>query len=164
MEQSEEILSGFILELRRGTIILTVLSQLSQPKYGYAPVQYLSERGIPVEANTLYPLLRRLEKQGILESRWETSGAKPRKYYGLTGQGKEIYRGLKGQWHKLSSTVKGILRKRERESASRTKKAARDFPFRVHGRNDFWGAGYHSVCIFSGPDGGIFSAGRRPVF
>ena len=82
VSEQEDLLSGLVLELRRGTIVLCVLNQLEKPMYGYALVQNLSEKEIPVEANTLYPLLRRLEKQGLLKSEWEISGgSKPRKYY-----------------------------------------------------------------------------------
>lgn len=100
MSQKEEIVSGLTMELRRGTIVLCVLSQLKEPTYGYSLVNVLSENGIPMETNTLYPLLRRLEKQGLLQSSWETSGAKPRKYYVITDFGREVYDELKEQWQK----------------------------------------------------------------
>ena len=64
----DEIISGLILELRRGTLILLVLNQLQKPKYGYNLVKELKEHDIPIEANTLYPLMRRLESQGLLKS------------------------------------------------------------------------------------------------
>ncbi|WP_312645174.1 PadR family transcriptional regulator [Hydrogenoanaerobacterium sp.] len=96
--EKEEILSGLIMELRRGTIVLCVLSQLQEPMYGYNLVNVLSGKGIAVEANTLYPLLRRLEAQGLLKSTWETSGAKPRKYYSTTAMGDEIFANLKKHW------------------------------------------------------------------
>ena len=73
----EETLAGLLMELRRGTIVLCVLSQLKQPRYGYDLVKILGRHHMPVEANTLYPLLRRLEGQGLLQSSWETGGAKP---------------------------------------------------------------------------------------
>ena len=81
MDEKNELLLNFILELRRGTLVLSVLSRMAEPKYGYALVQSLEKEGMRIDANTLYPLLRRLEKQGLLESVWETGGAKPRKYY-----------------------------------------------------------------------------------
>ena len=102
MGQNEEIVSGLTMELRRGTIVLCVLSQLNEPTYGYSLVNVLSGSGIPMETNTLYPLLRRLEKQGLLQSSWETGGAKPRKYYVITDFGREVYEELKRQW-KLST-------------------------------------------------------------
>ena len=96
----EEVLSGLLMELRRGTIVLSVLSQLSEPRYGYSLVTILTEYGMPVETNTLYPLLRRLEGQGLLISEWNTEESKPRKYYCITPEGKEVYEKLKKQWRR----------------------------------------------------------------
>ena len=79
MGEEKDLLSALLLELRRGTLTISVLSQMKEPKYGYALVQSLEEKGIAMDPNTLYPLLRRLEGQGLLESQWETGGAKPRK-------------------------------------------------------------------------------------
>ena len=76
--------------------------------YGYHLVSTLAQKGIPVEAGTLYPLLRRLEGQGLLHSVWETDGAKPRKYYSLTPEGAVVYRQLQEQWKQLSHSVEEI--------------------------------------------------------
>lgn len=100
-----EIISGFLGELRRGTVILCVLANLNEPTYGYGLIEKLTDTGISIEANTLYPLLRRLEGQGLLQSSWNTDGAKPRKYYNLTDFGKEVLTELKKHWH---STVKNM--------------------------------------------------------
>ena len=105
----DEIVSGLILELRRGTLILLVLSQLREPKYGYHLVKALQENGIPIEANTLYPLMRRLEAQGLLQSEWETSEAKPRKYYSLTEDGKVVLEKTKVHWKQFSADVNRLL-------------------------------------------------------
>ncbi len=105
----DEIVSGLILELRRGTLILLVLSQLREPKYGYHLVKVLQENGIPIEANTLYPLMRRLEAQGLLQSEWETSEAKPRKYYSLTEDGKVVLEKTKVHWKQFSADVNRLL-------------------------------------------------------
>ena len=78
--EEKDLLSSLLLELRRGTLTISVLSQMKEPKYGYALVQSLEEKGIAIDPNTLYPLLRRLEIQGLLEGRWDTGGAKPSKY------------------------------------------------------------------------------------
>ena len=86
MGEEKDLLSSLLLELRRGTLTISVLSQMKEPKYGYALVQSLEEKGVAIDPNTLYPLLRRLENQGLLESKWETGGAKPRKYYQRTKQ------------------------------------------------------------------------------
>lgn len=109
MPENEELLSGLILELRRGTIVLCVLSRLEKPKYGYNLITELAERGVSVEANTLYPLLRRLESQGLLESSWQTEGAKPRKYYVMTQKGKEICAALTKSWKTTAASVKKLI-------------------------------------------------------
>ncbi|MGM9985942.1 MAG: PadR family transcriptional regulator [Bacillaceae bacterium] len=104
-----ELLESLTSELRRGTIVLSVLSQLKTPQYGYSLVLLLQEKGMQVDANTLYPLLRRLEKQGILASTWDTDGTKPRKYYELTSDGKRIYEQLCNMWSDMVSTMKELL-------------------------------------------------------
>ena len=105
----EDVLAGLLMELRRGTIVLSVLSQLDEPKYGYSLVTTLTEYGMPVETNTLYPLLRRLEGQGLLISEWNTEESKPRKYYCITPEGKEVYEKLKKQWHKTAASMEQLL-------------------------------------------------------
>ncbi|MEA4853692.1 MAG: PadR family transcriptional regulator [Christensenella sp.] len=109
MEKPDEILNGLMQELRRGTIVLGVLSQLLEPRYGYALVQRLTEAGMPAEAGTLYPLLRRLEKQGLLASKWETEGSKPRKYYVTTPVGKEVYQKLCLHWNALKEILEEMI-------------------------------------------------------
>ncbi len=103
--EKEDVLSGLILELRRGTIVLCVLSQLKKPMYGYSLIQILSQSGIAVEANTLYPLLRRLESQGLLQSSWETGESKPRKYYRTTPLGNEVFTSLRKHWEKTVQSM-----------------------------------------------------------
>ena len=88
----DEVVAGLIQEFRRGTLIMLVLSQLKEPMYGYNLVKVLEDAEISIEGNTLYPLMRRLESQGLLKSEWETDGAKPRKYYVITEDGKSILR------------------------------------------------------------------------
>jgi PadR family transcriptional regulator PadR len=110
MNDESDLLSTLLQELRRGTLTLSVLSQMGEPKYGYALVQSLEEKGVSIDPNTLYPLLRRLESQGLLESRWETGGTKPRKYYQRTEFGTNIYRQLKDNWYELSAGIEKLLR------------------------------------------------------
>ncbi len=105
----EEVVSGLILELRRGTLILLVLSQLKKPRYGYHLVKILQENQIPIEANTLYPLMRRLEAQGLLKSEWDTGEAKPRKYYSLTADGEIILKMATAHWKQFSADVNKLL-------------------------------------------------------
>ena len=79
MEDFENTFENVSIELRRGLTNLVVLSQCKRPVYGYELVKSLGEQGFPIEANTVYPLLRRLEKQSLLSSDWDTSTDKPRK-------------------------------------------------------------------------------------
>lgn len=109
MDEMREIIAGLLLELRRGAIPICVMSQLTERTYGYLLVQRLEEKGFRVEANTLYPLLRRLEKQKLLDSKWETSGPKPRKYYELSAVGREVYGRLCTQWDELRGSMEKIM-------------------------------------------------------
>ena len=113
MREEKALLSALLLELRRGMLTISVLSQMKEPKYGYALVQNLEEKGVAIDPNTLYPLLRRLESQGLLDSKWETGGAKPRKYYQRTEYGTEIYTQLKTYWKNLSAGMERLLREEE---------------------------------------------------
>ena len=105
----EDTVSGLVLELRRGTLILLVLSQLREPMYGYSLVKKLNDNGIPIDANTLYPLMRRLEGQGLLQSQWDTGESKPRKYYQLTQDGQAVLQKAKDYWKTFSSNVDTLL-------------------------------------------------------
>lgn len=105
----DETVSGLVLELRRGTLILLVLSQLRQPMYGYSLVKRLNEHGIPMDPNTLYPLMRRLEGQGLLKSHWDTGDAKPRKYYQITEEGTAVLKKTSVYYKTFSQTVNTLL-------------------------------------------------------
>ncbi|MBP1552209.1 MAG: PadR family transcriptional regulator [Oscillospiraceae bacterium] len=105
----EDTVSGLVLELRRGTLILLVLSQLREPMYGYSLVRKLNDHDVPMDANTLYPLIRRLESQGLLASQWDTSEAKPRKYYQITEDGLAVLEKTKAYWKTFSANVDSLL-------------------------------------------------------
>ncbi len=115
MSEIQAIIESLTLELRRGTIVLFTLSQLKQPKYGYMLVQILEEKGVSVDAGTLYPLLRRLEKQEILKSEWETTGSKPRKYYVMTDFGLHVYEVLCKQWNQMTVSMESLLQEQKGE-------------------------------------------------
>ena len=104
-----DIVAGLVQELRRGTLIILVLSQLREPMYGYNLVKKLQDNDIPIEANTLYPLMRRLESQGLLKSEWETSEAKPRKYYKITDDGLIVLERAIEHWNNFSNNVNNLL-------------------------------------------------------
>ncbi|RCX15388.1 PadR family transcriptional regulator [Fontibacillus phaseoli] len=109
MADVAETIQGILSELRRGTIIIGVLSQLSEPQYGYSLVTVLEDKGMTIEPGTLYPLLRRLEKQLLLKSSWDTNEARPRKYYALTAFGREVYEGLCREWNVLTVSMQNIM-------------------------------------------------------
>ncbi|WP_208586874.1 PadR family transcriptional regulator [Gracilibacillus suaedae] len=109
MKDANEYLDKLLQELRRGTITISVLSQLSEPQYGYSLVTMLEEKGIHVEPGTLYPLLRRLEKQGLLESKWDTEETRPRKYYLLSETGKEVYELLIVEWQQIVESMSNVI-------------------------------------------------------
>ena len=88
-----------LTELRRGVLVLAALSRLRTPQYGYSLRQALAEGGMPIEEGTLYPLLRRLEAQGLLASEWNTEHAPPRRYYRLNAEGERMLAMLTDAWH-----------------------------------------------------------------
>jgi PadR family transcriptional regulator PadR len=96
-------------ELRRGVIVLAVLSQLSREQYGYSLLKSLSDLGLEVDQGTLYPLLRRLESQGLLESVWKLEEARPRRYYVISAEGKKLLPRLKEEWNSIVAVMKKML-------------------------------------------------------
>jgi DNA-binding PadR family transcriptional regulator len=114
----DELLQSMITELRRGTLTLAVLGCLSVPQYGYSLLQFIESKGVRIEANTLYPLLRRLEGQGILESKWDTQQSRPRKYYALNNRGAALYERLKEEWRGMSAEMDKLLMEDENGTAN----------------------------------------------
>jgi PadR family transcriptional regulator PadR len=94
-EDTGEIQRGLTAELRRGLSVVLVLSRLTQARYGYTLLKELDSAGLPVDQNTLYPLLRRLEAQGLLSSEWKVEEQRPRRYYARTALGTAVLRGLR---------------------------------------------------------------------
>ncbi len=104
-----ESLENVILELRRGVIVLAVLSQLGAEQYGYSLLKALSDQGLEVDQGTLYPLLRRLESQGLLQSVWKLEEARPRRYYIISAEGKKLLPKLKKEWTGIVSVMDKML-------------------------------------------------------
>lgn len=96
-------------DLRKGVLVLAVLSQLRTSQYGYSLRQALAERGMPIEEGTLYPLLRRLEAQGLLESAWQVDGGPPRRYYVVSAAGAAMFNALTDSWNSLTSVMDHLL-------------------------------------------------------
>ena len=104
----EELLSTHLQELRRGTVVLACLLILEQPNYGYALLEVLEQHGFTVDANTLYPLLRRLEKQGLLISDWNTDESRPRKFYRTSPDGTALAQTLTEDWDSLHTAFQSL--------------------------------------------------------
>jgi PadR family transcriptional regulator, regulatory protein PadR len=107
---TDELLENTILELRRGMIVLAVLSQLEGEQYGYSLLKLLSEQGLEVDQGTLYPLLRRLESQGLLESVWKLEEARPRRYYVISTDGRQLLPRLKEEWNSIVAMMGRMLK------------------------------------------------------
>jgi len=97
-------------EMRRGVIVLAALSQLEEEQYGYSLINDLNERGFEVGQDTLYPLLRRLEKQELLDSEWRVEDPRPRRYYKLNETGRELLKELKAAWREQVDVIKEIIK------------------------------------------------------
>lgn len=102
-------LDQHLQELRRGTVVLACLLTLRTPEYGYQLLEDLQGAGIDVDANTLYPLLRRLEKQGLLGSDWNTDDIRPRKYYATTPAGLSAATELSAEWDRLNHSLQALI-------------------------------------------------------
>jgi DNA-binding PadR family transcriptional regulator len=99
-----------MLELRRGILVLATLSQLHEAKYGYSLIQELDAQGLEIEQGTLYPLLRRLEEQGLLLSEWNVEGSRPRRYYRLSPAGAKVLQSLSAEWYGLVDIMNELLK------------------------------------------------------
>jgi PadR family transcriptional regulator PadR len=97
------------LELRRGALVLAVLAQLRQEHYGYTLRKALSDKGLPVDEGTLYPLLRRLESQGLLASEWREEDKRQKRFYRLSADGTRIVALLEAEWRGINSSITRIL-------------------------------------------------------
>lgn len=106
--QRREISDAHRQELNRGSVVLASLLALQTPGYGYALLETLDKAGIPVAGNTLYPLLRRLEGQGLLTSEWDTTESRPRKFYRTSRDGQRLARALLAEWRQLDAALQSL--------------------------------------------------------
>jgi len=107
--QREALRENLGLEFRRGALVLAVLSQLRNEQYGYSLKKALAEQGLEIDEGTLYPLLRRLEAQGLLRSRWRAEDARPRRYYRSSALGEQIQRELASDWRALAHAMERLV-------------------------------------------------------
>jgi PadR family transcriptional regulator PadR len=97
------------LELRRGCLAVAVLVQLRTELYGYAIRKALSDQGLAIDENTLYPLLRRLESQGLLVSQWREEDKRNKRFYRLSPVGEEVLASLLAEWRQMNTALERIL-------------------------------------------------------
>ena len=105
----QEARDSILHELRRGALVLAVLAQLGEERYGYSLKKSLAAGGLDVDEGTLYPLLRRLEGKGLLDSDWRVEEGRPRRYYRLNDVGRATLDELRVAWADLTTTVEGLL-------------------------------------------------------
>lgn len=98
------------LELRRGCLVLGVLAQLQQELYGYTLRKALADDGLEIEESTLYPLLRRLELQGLLTSQWREEDKRNKRFYKLSEDGRLVLKQLVEEWRTLDESLERIVR------------------------------------------------------
>lgn len=109
-DEKETMYEKLLLELRRGVLMLAVLSQLKGEQYGYSLKQSLDELGMEINEGTLYPLLRRLESQGLLESDWQVvDDTRPRRYYKMSQEGETVFANLVQEWQALVAVMNQLL-------------------------------------------------------
>lgn len=98
------------LELRRGSLVLAVLAQLRTEQYGYTLRKALAEHGMSIDEGTLYPLLRRLEAQGLLASEWREEDKRQKRFYRLSAGGRAMLKQLLAEWKSIDSSLSGIVK------------------------------------------------------
>ena len=113
-----QIFDSLRLELRRGCLIVAVLAQLRTEHYGYTLRKALADHGLAIEESTLYPLLRRLETQGLLTSQWREEDKRNKRFYKLSPQGETILAQLLAEWNSINDSVNNILQHSKSEVIS----------------------------------------------
>jgi PadR family transcriptional regulator, regulatory protein PadR len=112
-EKTQETVKNLRQEMRRGITVAVVMQILGEAQYGYALLKNLNESGIEIGQDTLYPLLRRLEEQGLLDSEWRVEDPRPRRYYRLNRIGKEVYEALKDELKEIEKLIRRITNEPE---------------------------------------------------
>lgn len=109
MTLTENVFENLRLELRRGCLTLAVLAQLREEHYGYTLRKALTERGLDIDESTLYPLLRRLEAQGLLASEWREEDKRNKRFYRLSSDGAQIFGQLLQEWNDINASINKML-------------------------------------------------------
>lgn len=106
---NSELFENLRLELRRGCLIVAVLARLRDEHYGYTLCRALTDDGLAIDEGTLYPLLRRLESQGLLLSQWREENKRKKRFYRLSTEGEVILEQLLEEWRNINSTLSRII-------------------------------------------------------
>ena len=109
MTASDDLFESLRMELRRGSLTLGVLVRLRQERYGYTLRQALAADGLEMEESTLYPLLRRLETQGLLVSEWREEDKRNKRFYRLSADGELMLGRLLDEWRRISASLDKII-------------------------------------------------------
>jgi PadR family transcriptional regulator, regulatory protein PadR len=109
MTIADNLFENLRLELRRGCLTLAVLAQLREEHYGYTLRKALAERGLEIDESTLYPLLRRLETQGLLASEWREEDKRNKRFYRLSSDGEQMFTQLLQEWNAINASINNIL-------------------------------------------------------
>jgi DNA-binding PadR family transcriptional regulator len=105
MPLDEDLFDTLKVELRRGALSLGVLAALREERYGYTLRQLLDEAGLKIDEGALYPLLRRLESQGLLTSQWRVEGKRNKRFYRLSADGEQVLARLLAEWNAMSESI-----------------------------------------------------------
>ena len=109
MTPSDDLLDNLRLELRRGSLILAVMAQLRSEQYGYILRKSLTDLGLDIDENTLYPLLRALETQGLLSSVWREQDKRNKRFYKLSPVGETVFERLRVEWQQLNESLNRVM-------------------------------------------------------
>jgi PadR family transcriptional regulator PadR len=104
-----DLFESLRLELRRGCLIVAVLAQLREEHYGYTLRKTLADQGLAIDEGTLYPLLRRLESQGLLVSEWREEDKRNKRFYKLSTDGRQTLKQLLTEWKSINAAINHIL-------------------------------------------------------
>ena len=119
MTATSDSFENLRLELRRGCLVLAVLTALRSEQYGYTLRKILAEHGMAIDEGTLYPLLRRLETQGLLSSEWREEDKRNKRFYRLSPNGKQVLKQLLAEWESIDASLREVL-KEQNHGSSRT--------------------------------------------
>lgn len=106
---TDEVFENLRLELRRGCLALAVLAQLRSEHYGYTLRKALAEQGLAIDEGTLYPLLRRLESQGLLASEWREEDKRQKRFYRLSANGRQVLKLLLAEWQQINASLDRLV-------------------------------------------------------